>query len=246
MQKRYLSEPEQRRLLNAAKSCADPLAQRDYHWMAALVLTGMRIQEFSRLTRQRVVLALACGWLVNRKEDCKGKRRANEYLVTQQLRVHLQALVKLSDESGTGIEPRPRGGQGLVWPSLGEDPDTGIELADGQEQPLVWGRDIAGSAGALSVRGYQLRMKHWAQAAGLDPRLSPHWLRHTRGMNIMRRSRGDNPLKVCQQALNHASLASTGVYLQLSREEYERELQLVDGARVPKRVARELMAGGVA
>lgn len=223
MQKRYLIELEQRQLLNAAKSCADPLAQRDYHWMAALVLTGMRIQEFSRLTRQRVVLALACGWLVNRKEDCKGKRRANEYLVTQQLRVHLQALVNLSDALGTGIE-----------------------LADGQEQPLVWGRDIAGRAGALSVRGYQLRMKLWAQAAGLDPRLSPHWLRHTRGMNIMRRSRGDNPLKVCQQALNHASLASTGVYLQLSREEYERELQLVDGARLPKRVARVLMAGGVA
>lgn len=223
MQKRYLIELEQRQLLNAAKRCADPLAQRDYHWMAALILSGMRIQEFSRLTRQRVVLALACGWLVSRKEDCKGRRKANEYLVTHQLRLHLQALVKLSDELGIGIE-----------------------LADGQEQPLVWGRDIAGRAGPLSVRGYQLRMKHWAGEAGLDPRLSPHWLRHTRGMNIMRRSRGDNPLKVCQQALNHASLASTGVYLQLSREEYERELQLVDGARLPKRVARELMAGGAA
>ena len=223
MQRRYLSEPEQRRLLNAAKSCADPLAQRDYHWMAALILSGMRIQEFSRLTRQRVQLALGCGWLVSRKEDCKGHRKANEYLVTQQLRVHLQALVKLSDSLGTGID-----------------------LADDQEPPLVWGRDIAGRACALSVRGYQLRMKHWAEVAGLDPRLSPHWLRHTRAMNIMRRSRGDNPLKVCQLALNHSSLASTGVYQQLSREEYERELQLVDGARMPKKVARVLMAGGVA
>ncbi|MEQ1659977.1 MAG: tyrosine-type recombinase/integrase [Hylemonella sp.] len=220
MQKRYLDEPQQRRLLRAAKCCNDPLAQRDYHWMAALTLSGMRIQEFSKLTAQRVRLGLACGWLVSLKDNCKGKRRANEYMVTQQLRVHLQALLKLSDDLAAGIE-----------------------LCDGQEQPLVWGRDIAGKAGPLSVRSYELRIKHWAEAAGLDPRLSPHWLRHTRGMNIMRRSRGDNPLKVCQLALNHASMASTGVYLQMSREEYERELQLVDGTRLPKKVARVLAQG---
>jgi hypothetical protein len=59
-------------------------------------------------------------------------------------------------------------------------------------------------------------------------------------MNIMRRSRGENPLKVAQVALNHSSLKSTGVYLQLSREEFEREIQAVDGGRVPKRVARRM------
>lgn len=223
MQKRYLTEPQQRQLLHAAKSCNDPLAQRDYHWMAALTLMGMRIQEFSRLTKPRVMLALSCGWLVSRKEHCKGKRRANEYLVTQRLRVHLQALVDLSDELAPGMA-----------------------LEGDQEQPLVWGRDIACRACALSVRSYELRMKHWAQMAGLDPRISPHWLRHTRAMNIMRRSRGDNPLKVCQLALNHANMASTGVYLQMSREEYELDLQQLEGGRVPKQVARALMAGGVA
>ena len=224
MRKKYLTELEQSRLLSGACALRDPLAQRDYHWMAALMVTGMRITEFSRLTVQRVQLGLQCGWLVSDKANCKGKRRANEYCVTAALRKHLTALVAIShavaDEQGLAV------------------PDEG--------QPLVWGRDIAGRAGPLSVRSYEARLKHWAEVAGLDPRLSPHWLRHTRGMNVMRRSRGNNPLKVAQIALNHSSLKSTGVYLQMSREEYQREIQAVDGGRLPKAVARRLALQGVA
>lgn len=221
MQKRYLTELEQSRLLSGASGLADPLAQRDFHWMAALILTGMRITEFSRLTVQQVQQALACGWLVSPKSHCKGGRRPNQYVVTARLRMHLEALVKLSHELGAGCDVPPSG------------------------QPLVWGRDIAGIAGPLSVRSYEARVKLWAQRAGLDPRVSPHWFRHTRGMNIMRRSRGDNPLKVTQIALNHASLRSTGVYLSLSREEFEREIQIVDGGRLPKAVARRMAGQGV-
>lgn len=220
MQKKYLTELEQSRLLVGVSKVADPLAQRDFHWMAALILTGMRIQEFSRLTVPMVRQALASGWLVSPKDHCKNKR-GNEYLVTARLRSHLEALVHLSYALG----------EGCAVPEAG--------------QPLVWGRDIAGIAGPLSVRSYEARVKMWVAHAGLDARISPHWFRHTRGMNIMRRSRGENPLKVAQLALNHASLASTGIYLQMSREEFEREVQLVDGGRVPKAVARR-MASGVA
>ncbi|MBV7454321.1 site-specific integrase [Acidovorax sp. sif1233] len=219
MQKRYLTELEQSRLMLGVSKVNDPLAQRDYHWIGALILTGMRIQEFSRLTVPMVQQALALGWLVSPKEYCKGGRRCNEYLVTARLRTHLEALVKLSNELGAGC----------VVPAEG--------------QPLVWGRDVAGIAGALSVRSYEARLKQWAVHAQLDARISPHWLRHTRGMNIMRRSRGNNPLKVAQIALNHSSLKSTGIYLDMSREEFERELQLVDGGRVPKKVARKVAQG---
>lgn len=222
MQKRYLTELEQSRLLSGASNTAGPIAQRDFHWMAALILTGMRIQEFSRLTVPMVQRALQHGWLVTPKSMVKGGRRGNEYLITARLRRHLEALVALSCEMGAG----------------GALPEDG--------QPLVWGRDIAGRAGPLSVRSYELRVKHWAQQAGLDPRISPHWFRHTRGMNIMRRSRGDNPLKVAQIALGHSSISSTGIYLQLSREEYEREIQLVDGGRLPKAVARRMALGAAA
>lgn len=215
---KYLTEPEQRELLKAARVKLDPLAQRDYHWMAALILTGMRIQEFSHLKVHQVRLALATGWLVSKKEHCKGKRKANEYCVTAQLRLHLLALVRISDEMGQGIEP----------------PEAG--------QPLVWGRDD----GLLSMRSYEARLKGWAVAAGLDPRISPHWLRHTRGMNVIARCRGNNAMKVAQLALNHASLRSTGIYIQMSRETLERELQLVDGAgRMGKADAVRMAAQGV-
>lgn len=212
--RRYLPEAEQARLLKAAQGCSDPLAQRDYHWMAAVLLTGMRIGEFSRLTVPQVQQGLRSGWLVSRKADCKGQR-GNEYAVTTPLRRHLEALVRYAALLGSG-EVSAAGAAG--------------------ERPLIPGR----FGDHMTPRAYELRMKLWAAEAGLDPRLSPHWLRHSRGMNIVRRSRGNNPLKVAQAALGHASLKSTGVYLHLSREELAEELQAVDGGRVKKRQARGL------
>lgn len=223
--KRYLPEAEQARLLTAAKDCSDPLAQRDYHWMAALLLTGMRIGEFSRLSVPQVQLALRVGWLVSRPVDCKGGR-GNEYLVTEQLRVHLEALVRYAALLGSG--------------------EVSAAGAAGQ-RPLVPGRH----GEALTPRSYELRVKLWAKEAALDPRLSPHWFRHSRGMNIIRRSRAATPaqaLQVAQAALGHASLKSTGVYLQLSREELTEQLQAVDagGGRLSKRQARVAALAGVA
>lgn len=215
---KYLTEPEQRELLKAARGRACPLAQRDYHWMAALILTGMRIAEFSHLRVAQARLALATGWLVSEKVHCKGKRRANEYCVTAQLRVHLQALMRISDETGVCRD--------------------GLEVG----QPLVWGRD----GSALSVRSYEARLKAWALAAGLDGRISPHWLRHTRGMNVVARHRGNDAMKVAQLALNHTSLRSTGIYVQMSRETLARALQVVDGGgRMAKADARRLAEQGV-
>ena len=220
---KYLNEPQQRELLKAARTLLEPLAQRDYHWMSALILTGMRVHEFSRLTVERVKLGLASGWLVSDKQHCKGKRKANEYCVTAQLRVHLLALIRSSDSQAVDLQRLDAG------------------------QPLVWGRALSGEAGALSVRSYEARFKLWVRAAGLDERLSPHALRHTRGMNIITRCRGSNPLKVVQIALNHASLRSTGVYLHISREEIAAELQLVDGGgRLRKADAVRLAVGGAA
>lgn len=219
--KRYLTEQEQRHLLKAMKAVADPLAQRDYHANSALILTGMRIREFSLLTAAQVRQALTCGWLVSLKEACKGQRHTNEYLITQPLRVHLQALLAISDEIARAIE-----------------------FEDGQMQPLVWGREVGGRAGHLSVRSYEARLKEWAVKAGLDPRISPHWLRHTRGMNVINRTRGKDGLRVAQLALNHRSIRSTGIYVQMSREEYEREIRLVDGGRVPRRMARQMAQAG--
>lgn len=227
MMKRYLTEAEQRRLLSVVKGQAGVLAQRDHAWMRLLVETGMRVNELATLTFAQAADALASGWLVVSKEQRKGKRRGHEYLVTNPVRQALITLMELQDELRP-LLPMP------------------LEV----QPPLIWGR--CGVVGGkvlcehMSVRSFQARMKHWAYLAGLPEGVSPHWLRHTRGVNIVRRCRGNNPLKVAQLALGHASVASTGIYTQMCREEFEAEMHAVAGGRMPKAmaVARSLAQRG--
>ena len=211
---RYLTEAEQQQLLRTVKAYRCPLAQRDYHWIKLLIATGARVTEFSLLTLSQAENALASGWLVVNAAQRKGGKKGHEYLVDQVVRECLVALTFLARQ-----EQAPR---------------------DGTPAPLIWGRE----GHALSVRSYQARLKLWVLEAKLDPRTSVHWLRHTRGMNIMRRSRGNNPLKTTQMALGHSSLSSTGVYTQMAREEYARELHQVGGGRMSKGAARKAAAAG--
>lgn len=242
MNKRYLTDTQQRQVLSAALNCADPRAQRDHAWMSLLIETGMRVNELATLTLRQAEQALANGWLAVTKEQRKGhrasgrdehgnflhpvKRKGHEYLVTETVRRSLVKLITLQEE---------------LRPALAVPPEM--------ELPLLWGRcgTVKGKVLCehMSVRSFQARMKHWAYLAGLPEGVSPHWLRHTRGVNIIRRSRGNNPLKVAQLALGHASIASTGIYTQMSREEYVQELRLVAGQRVSKAVARGMAIGGV-
>nr|WP_315242136.1 site-specific integrase [uncultured Albidiferax sp.] len=230
MNKRYLTDGEQRLLLMAARGCSDALAQRDHAWMRLLIETGMRVNELATLSQAQAIRALASGWLVVTKAQRKGGKQGHEYLVTEPVRQCLERLLKLH------ADMRPTLAHG--W--------------DG-EPPLLWGRCTEWGADGdtaqvavehLSVRSLQARMAHWTQVAGLPPGVSPHWLRHTRGVNIIRRSRGKNPLKVAQQALGHVSIASTGIYTQMCREEYEQELHNVAGGRMRKAAARGLAGQG--
>lgn len=205
MMKRYLTEAEQTRLLAAAKNTACPLAQRDYWWMRLMLATGARVNELSLLSAAQAETALATGWLVVLPAQRKGGKRGQEYAVTQSVRASIEALLKIQRQEAAPI--------------------GSLEAA-----PLLWGRD----GERLSVRSYQARLKHWVQVAGLDGRVSPHWLRHSRGVNIINRSGAANPLKVAQIALGHASIASTGIYTQMTREAVARDLQRVDGARLSK------------
>lgn len=219
MMKRYLTEPEQQQLLRAAKGSSDALALRDYHWMRLLIGTGMRVNEFALLSADQAEAALATGWLITQPAQRKGGKHGHEYLVTQGVREDLQALLAYQREHA-------------------------LRTLDGAPAPLVWGRiSSVWLAKGMSVRSYQARLKLWAVKAGLDARISPHWLRHTRGMNIIHRSRSRNPLKVVQQALGHQTIASSGIYTRMAREDYVRDLQAIDGHRMSKRAARRLAAG---
>jgi site-specific recombinase XerC len=53
-------------------------------------------------------------------------------------------------------------------------------------------------------------------------------------------------MKVAQEALGHASIASTGIYTQMSREAYTAELHAIAGTRMRLRDARAQAAAGAA
>lgn len=90
--------------------------------------------------------------------------------------------------------------------------------------PLVMSRKNQG----MSIRAYQQRLSFWVIKSDLHLPASPHWLRHTRAMNIMRKSTSRDPRGVVQGALGHASIASSGIYTQMSREDLDSALSEVD------------------
>ena len=218
MNKRYLTEDEQRRLLKAVQARGSVLAQRDHAWMRLLIETGMRINELATTTLAQAERALITGWLVIKAEQRKGKKHGHEYTVTAPVRESLQALIALHHEL------RP----------------LGVPMA--MALPLIWGRcgEIKGvyRADHMSIRSFQARTQEWAMLAGLPDGVSPHWMRHSRGVNIINRCRGKNPIKVVQLALGHESIASSGIYTQMNREAFEREMHNVAGGRMRKADAR--------
>lgn len=208
MMKRYLTEEEQRRLLAEVGRYASPLARRDAAWIRVLIYSGMRIGEFAQMTVGDAIEALKTGYLFIPREHRKGGRHDHQVLVTDPLRDALRALLAARAEIVGGDHTVP------------------------ETAPLVLSRKNQ----AMTVRAYEQRVQHWARAAGLPPGASPHWLRHTRAMNIMRRSTSNDPRGIVQAALGHTSISSTGVYTRPSKEDVERDLQLVDGRR---RIRRE-------
>lgn len=87
----------------------------------------------------------------------------------------------------------------------------------GDDGPLVPGRD----GQPLTPRSVQLRLKHWAREAGVDDRLSPHWLRHTFGAEFCRMSTA-SPTETCirlARLLGHADPRTCGHYLTMSRDD---------------------------
>lgn len=92
-----------------------------------------------------------------------------------------------------------------------------VRLAGDRAGYLVPGRD----GGALTPRAFQLRLKHWARVAGVDDRLSPHWLRHTFGAEFCRRSEA-SPTETCirlARLLGHSDPRTCGHYLTMSRDD---------------------------
>jgi len=216
---RYLTEVEQGRLLDVLKrQAALPLDRRDAAAIRALLHSGARIGEFLKVTLGDALAALQSGYLFIPRENRKGQKRDHQVFVTEALKADLRELLKVRFELA---------------------PDDAPATA-----PLVVGRSGRG----LSVRAFQFRFAEWADRAGLPPKASPHWLRHTRAMNVMRRSTASDPRGVVQSALGHASIRSTGVYTATPREAVEAALTETDGrvGRVTRASLRRAFEGRAA
>jgi len=73
----------------------------------------------------------------------------------------------------------------------------------------------------LGERGIQRLAEKHLQAAGIKDALV-HTLRHTFATHHVQKG---TDLRVVQEALSHASLATTGIYVHLAREQMDRQLQ---------------------
>ncbi len=187
---RYLTVAERRHLLKTVRSCALPEAQRDAAVMDVLQLSGMRVGELVSMTVEDVQRALRTDLLLIEGRARKGGKTGRkvpdfERHLTAGLR---EALAKL-------LAARVA----LAGPGA-------------EDEPAVVSRFGPTAKGGLSVRAVQQRFKFWAKTAGLDERLSPHWMRHSRAKDLMRATESRDPLGVVQHALGHASRASTAIY----------------------------------
>lgn len=222
---RYLTDAEQERLLDLLKrNSGDPLAARDYAWIRALIHSGMRINEFSLITVGDALAAVRTKYLFIPREHRKGWNRSPRKdgkvrKPPEDLKVYVAKALKQALEDLLTIRMLAVGAAGCH-----------------ERDPLV----VSRNGERLCVRSYQLRLAYWAKEAALPPGVSPHWLRHTRAMNVVRNSTARNPLGVVQAMLGHRSISSTGVYTQTPREEIEAAAEEIDTI-APRRVTRAVL-----
>ena len=94
--------------------------------------------------------------------------------------------------------------------------------------------------GHLNRRSVELRIKRYATAAGIKRPVTPHTLRHSIAVHCLQ---GGAPVSFVQALLGHASLATTGKYLQLT-DEMAKEIALrVPTALEPLRAAAKKKKG---
>ncbi len=194
---RFLPPAEQRLLLGTINQFSGDIAQRDGAACTLLIGSGMRVGEFLKISVGDAVAALETGYLFIPKERRKGEACDLSILCTITIRKALNDLLSLRE---------------------------GAEM----DEALVISRNSkARGWQAMTVRAFEMRVKYWAEKAGI--KATPHWFRHTHAKNIMRETTAADPLRIVQSALGHTSRKSSEVYTRLDRTELETALREVDG-----------------
>ncbi len=109
-------------------------------------------------------------------------------------------------------------------------------LARGAQEALFLNRD----GGRLSARSVELLVHKYARAAGLDKEVFPHLLRHTFATHMLE---GGADLRVVQELLGHASVASTQIYTHVTEQAKRRAIDAsLDGVAEQLREIHEARA----
>jgi integrase/recombinase XerC len=162
----------------------ETLGARDRAILETLYSTGVRVSELAELDRHDLDT-------VNETMHVRGKGR-KERIVP--LGSHAMAAIR---HYLTLLEPDSR------FQAVQQ------KASSGQAVPLF----INKNGGRLSARSVRRKLDKYLRAAGLDPSVSPHTLRHSFATHLL-----DNgaDLRSVQELLGHQSLSTTQVYTHLS------------------------------
>jgi integrase/recombinase XerD len=195
-----LSVDDMERLL-AQPEGRDPLALRDRAMLELAYASGLRVSELCELERHRVDLAGRSLTVTGKgsKERAVPFGREAERAVRDWLEHGRPALVR----TRPARRSRPKSER------------TSARRTDGRDRLFVnaWG-------GELSRMGFWKILRKHARAAGLATRVHPHALRHSFATHLLQ---GGADLRVVQELLGHASVATTAIYTHVDRA-YLREV----------------------
>ena len=128
-------------------------------------------------------------------------------------------LAQLDLEAGI-VRPHGKGSKERMVPigsvasrALSEYLERGrTKLVGLRDEPRVF---VNARGGMLSRQGLYKIVQHYARAAGLERRMSPHTLRHTFATHLLA---GGCDLRSLQEMLGHADIGTTQIYTHLSPE----------------------------
>jgi integrase/recombinase XerD len=191
---RALSVEEVERLL-AQPEGEGPLSLRDRALLELAYASGLRVSELCGLERRRLDLGARTLTVVGKrnKERTLPFGRAAE----RALRAWLERGRPLLVERSVGGGPRGRGA--------------------GSRLDAVF---VNARGGPLGRMGFWKILRGHARAAGIASRVHPHVLRHSFATHLLH---GGADLRVVQELLGHASVATTAIYTHLDQA-YLREV----------------------
>jgi integrase/recombinase XerC len=105
---------------------------------------------------------------------------------------------------------------------MGEPAATALSNYLDQGRPKLVGKRVSGAlflnrnGGRLTERMVQKILGKYASKAGIDKRVYPHLLRHTFATHLLD---GGADLRVVQELLGHANLATTQIYTHVTQSQ---------------------------